>query len=77
MFSDLMGERHPITFSLAEPIVFADSKTTHGIQLADAAAAAAVYAFAAPEMSKQSIGGQSSRRLAITAASFLTTTRYV
>lgn len=48
MFSDLMGERHPITFSLAEPIVFADSKTTHGIQLADAAAAAAVYAFAAP-----------------------------
>lgn len=48
MFSDLMGERHPITFSLAEPLVFADSKTTHGIQLADAAAAAAVYAFASP-----------------------------
>jgi hypothetical protein len=49
IFSDLMGERHPITFSLAEPLVFADSKTTHGIQLADAAAAAAVYAFTSPK----------------------------
>lgn len=48
MFSDLMGERHPISFSLAEPLVFADSKTTPGIQLADAVAAAAVYAFASP-----------------------------
>ncbi len=48
MFSDLMGERHPITFNLAEPLVFADSKSTHGIQLADAAAAAAVYAFTSP-----------------------------
>ena len=49
MFSDLIGERHPITFSLAEPLVFADSKTTHGIQLADAAAAAAVYAISSPQ----------------------------
>lgn len=48
MFSDLMGERHPMTFNLAEPLVFADSKNTHGIQLADAAAAAAVYALASP-----------------------------
>lgn len=48
MFSDLMGERHPITFNLAEPLVFADSKAAHGIQIADATAAAAVYAFSSP-----------------------------
>ncbi|MBK6851752.1 MAG: DUF3800 domain-containing protein [Burkholderiales bacterium] len=45
MFSDLMGKRHPITFNLAEPIKFADSKTTHGIQIADAVAAASVHVF--------------------------------
>ena len=45
MFSDLMGERHPITFNLSSPLQFADSKTTHGIQIADAIAAAAVYVF--------------------------------
>jgi hypothetical protein len=45
IFSELMGERHPITFNLSEPLVFADSKVTHGIQIADVAAAAAVYAF--------------------------------
>lgn len=43
MFSDLMGQRHPITFNLAEPIRLADSKTTYGIQIADAVAAAAVH----------------------------------
>lgn len=45
LYSDLMGERHPITFNLSEPLLFCDSKTTHGIQIADAVAAAAVYAF--------------------------------
>lgn len=45
VFSDAFGEHHPITFNLSGPIIFADSKTTHGIQLADVAAAAAVYAF--------------------------------
>ncbi|ABD71902.1 hypothetical protein Rfer_4215 [Rhodoferax ferrireducens T118] len=45
IFSDLMGERHPITFNLSEPLVFSDSKSTHGIQIADAVAAAAVYTF--------------------------------
>lgn len=45
IFSDLMGERHPITFNLAEPLRFSDSKTTHGIQIADAVAAAAIYVF--------------------------------
>lgn len=45
VFSDLMGERHPITFNLTEPLRFADSKTTHGIQIADAVAAAAVHVF--------------------------------
>ncbi|MDQ0068502.1 hypothetical protein J2W34_000276 [Variovorax boronicumulans] len=45
MFSDLMGERQPITFNLAEPLIFENSKTSYGIQIADVAAAAAVYAF--------------------------------
>lgn len=45
LFSDLIGEKHPITFNLAEPLIFADSKITHGVQIADAVAAAAVYAF--------------------------------
>lgn len=45
VFSDVFGERHPITFNLAEPVLFADSKVNHGIQLADAIAAAAVYVF--------------------------------
>ncbi|MFA7657086.1 DUF3800 domain-containing protein [Acidithiobacillus thiooxidans] len=47
IFSDAFGEHHPhpITFNLSGPIAFEDSKITHGIQLADVAAAAAVYAF--------------------------------
>lgn len=45
VFSDAFGEKHPITFNLSGPIEFLDSKTTHGIQLADAIAAASVYAF--------------------------------
>lgn len=43
-FSAAFGKEHPITFNLSGPIQFADSKTTHGIQLADAISAAAVYA---------------------------------
>jgi len=43
-FSNAFGHEHPITFNLSGPIEFADSKKTHGIQLADAVSAAAVYA---------------------------------
>lgn len=43
-FSAAFGKEHPITFNLSGPIQFSDSKTTHGIQLADAVSAAAVYA---------------------------------
>ena len=43
-FSEVFGKEHPITFNLSGPIQFSDSKTTHGIQLADAVSAAAVYA---------------------------------
>ena len=43
-FSAAFGKEHPITFNLSCPIQFADSKITHGIQLADAVSAAAVYA---------------------------------
>lgn len=35
-FSAAFGKEHPITFNLSGPIQFSDSKTTHGIQLADA-----------------------------------------
>jgi hypothetical protein len=45
MFSEAFGDKHPITFNLSGPIEFLDSKTTHGIQLADAIAAATVYVF--------------------------------
>ena len=45
LFSDFGDERHPITFNLSGPLEFADSKKTHGIQIADAVAAAAVYVF--------------------------------
>lgn len=45
LFSDAFGENHPITFNMSGPIEFLDSKTTHGIQLADAIAAASVYVF--------------------------------
>lgn len=43
-FSAAFGKEHPITFNLSSPIQFSDSKTTHGIQLADVVSAAAVYA---------------------------------
>lgn len=43
-FSSAFGQEHPITFNLSGPLEFADSKITHGIQLADAVSAAAVYA---------------------------------
>lgn len=43
VYSDAFGERHPITFNLSGPLQFRDSKNTHGIQLADAIAAAAVH----------------------------------
>ncbi|WP_080413425.1 DUF3800 domain-containing protein [Burkholderia ubonensis] len=45
IFSDAFGTREPITFNLSGPIQFLDSKVTHGIQIADAVAAAAVYVF--------------------------------
>lgn len=45
LFSDAFGERHPVTFNLTGPIEFLDSKTTHGIQIADAIAAASVHVF--------------------------------
>lgn len=43
-FSTAFGERQPITFNISGPIQFVDSKDVHGIQLADAIAAASVYA---------------------------------
>jgi hypothetical protein len=43
IFSEFSGQQHPITFNLSGPIQFCDSKVTHGIQLADSIAAAAVY----------------------------------
>ncbi|MDD4912322.1 MAG: DUF3800 domain-containing protein [Sideroxydans sp.] len=46
VFSEAFGKKHPITFNLSGPIEFLDSKLTHGIQIADAIAAAAVYVFA-------------------------------
>lgn len=44
IFTDAFGQPHPISFNLSGPIQFPDSKITHGIQIADAVAAAAVYA---------------------------------
>ena len=43
-FSMLGGKRSPITFNLSEPINLVDSTDIHGVQLADAVAAAFVYA---------------------------------
>jgi hypothetical protein len=45
LFSDMFGEHHPVTFNLSGPLEFRDSKVTHGIQLADAIAAAGVHVF--------------------------------
>lgn len=44
-FSELAGQQHPITFNLSGPVEFAASHEAHGIQIADAIAAAAVYVF--------------------------------
>lgn len=43
-FSDAFGGHRPITFNLTEPIQLLNSKDTHGIQIADAVAAATIYA---------------------------------
>jgi hypothetical protein len=43
-FSDAFGQKHPITFNLSGPVQFLDSRHAHGIQIADALAAASVYA---------------------------------
>lgn len=44
IFTNISGTNTPITFNLTEPINIVDSKIVHGIQLADAIAAAFVYA---------------------------------
>jgi len=44
IFVDTPSGRQPITFNLSGPIVFANSKIEHGIQIADTLAAAAVFA---------------------------------
>ena len=43
LFGGFGDAKHPMTFNLSSPIVFRDSKSTHGIQLADALAGAAVH----------------------------------
>jgi len=43
VFSDAFGQRHPFVFNLSATVHFVDSKVTHGIQIADVVAAAAVY----------------------------------
>lgn len=43
-FITMKGERHPITFNLSRPIQLVNSKVFHGVQLADAIAAAFVHA---------------------------------
>lgn len=45
IFSDVFGQNHPITFNLSGPVEFRDSKAAHGIQIADALAAAAVHVY--------------------------------
>ncbi|WP_374535657.1 DUF3800 domain-containing protein [Chitinimonas taiwanensis] len=47
--SSAFGEEHPLTFNLSEPLVFSDSRISHGIQLADAVAAAMVYSITATD----------------------------
>lgn len=44
VFSSVGGQPSPISFNLKEPLNLVDSKTVHGIQLADAVSAAFVYA---------------------------------
>lgn len=43
LFGGFDGARHPMTFNLTGPIDFRDSKSSYGIQLADALAGAAVH----------------------------------
>lgn len=43
-FTSIAGQDHPITFNLSEPLNLVDSKVVFGVQLADAVAAAFVYA---------------------------------
>lgn len=43
LFGGFDGAKHPMTFNLAGPIIFRDSKSSHGIQLADALAGAAIH----------------------------------
>lgn len=50
--SNLGGGEHPITFNLSGPIEFAASDDSHGIQLADVIAAAAIFVFAGAKESE-------------------------
>lgn len=43
LFGGFDGVKHPMTFNLTGPIDFRDSKSSHGIQLADALAGAAIH----------------------------------
>jgi len=45
LFADVFEDEHPLTFNLTGPIELADSRVAHGIQIADAVAAAMVYVF--------------------------------
>ena len=44
-YSEIEGKQYPLTFNLSGPIEFATSHESHGIQIADVVAAAAVYVF--------------------------------
>lgn len=48
-YIEAFGKREPMTFNLSGPIQFRDSKIVHGIQIADAVAAAAIYVFSGPD----------------------------
>ena len=43
LFGGFDGAKHPMTFNLSKPLDFRDSKSSHGIQLADALAGAAIH----------------------------------
>lgn len=45
LYTTIGGFKSPITFNLKEPLKLVDSKEIHGVQLADAVAAAFAYAF--------------------------------
>jgi len=44
-YTSLFGQRQKVGFNLSSPLMFKDSKQSAGIQVADVAAAAAVFAF--------------------------------